>query len=138
MRPPEEIKRGLVMQWLAKADEDFGVAEHFVFENSPYLNAIGFHAQQAAEKYLKAFLVHSQIEFPKSHDIDRLLNLVATVDKNLSEPLRDAVVLTDYAVEVRYPVDLPEITPLEAREALSLAKRVREAVKHRLAPPPVP
>ena len=75
MRPPEEVRREHVKQWLVRADEDFGLAKQLVLENSPYIHAICFHAQQAAEKYLKAFLVHSNVEFPKTHDIDKLLNL---------------------------------------------------------------
>lgn len=59
----------LVRQWLAKADEDMAVAERLFKEEMPFLNAITFHAQQAAEKYLKAYLVHRQIEFPKTHSI---------------------------------------------------------------------
>jgi len=41
---------------------------------------VGFHAQQAAEKFIKAFLVRHQIEFPKTHDIGLLRQLVARVE----------------------------------------------------------
>lgn len=132
MRPPEEIRRELVEQWLARANEDFELAEHLVSEDSPYLNSICFHAQQAAEKYLKAFLVHNQAEFPKTHDLVKILDLIATVDKPLAESLRDVKSLSNYGVDIRYPGDLPEISNDDARQAFRLAEKAREAIKSTL------
>jgi HEPN domain-containing protein len=128
MQPPEEVKRELVRQWLAKAEQDFGLAEHLVAESSPYLLAVGFHAQQAAEKFVKAFLVHHQCAFPKTHDIDQLLDRAATVDWVFAESLRAAVTLNPYAVDERYPGDYPDVTESDATEALALARLVRDAV----------
>lgn len=128
MQPPEEVKCELVRQWVAKAEQDFGLAEHLVAERSPYLLAVGFHAQQAAEKYVKAFLVHHQCAFPKTHDIDELLDRAATIDKAFAESLRTAAALNPYAVDERYPGDYPDITANEATEALSLARLVRDAI----------
>jgi len=135
MRPPEEVKIELVRQWLAKAEEDFGVAKHLIHEDSPYLATVGFHAQQAAEKYLKAFLVWRQIEFPKTHDLDKLLDLVAVVENAFAASLRDVSGLTDYGVDIRYPGDRREISRSEARMAVELAKKVREAVLGSLPAP---
>jgi len=56
MRPPEQVKRELIQQWLTKAEEDFSVVEYLLSEDTAYLSAIGFHAQQAAEKFLKSLL----------------------------------------------------------------------------------
>lgn len=128
MRPPKEIRREQMDQWLGRANEDFGLAEHLVSENSPYLNAICFHAQQAAEKYLKAFLVHNQVEFPKTHDLVKILDLIATVDKPLAESLRDVKGLSNYGVDIRYPGDLPEISNDDARQAFKLAEKARDAI----------
>ena len=128
MRPPDEVKLELVRQWLAKAEEDFGVARHLIHENSPYLATVGFHAQQAAEKYLKAFLVWRQVEFPKTHDLDKLLDLVAVEENALAASLPDVSVLTDYGVDIRYPGDQREISRQEARIAVEVAKKVREAI----------
>ena len=65
MRPPEEVRRELVRQWLGKAEGDFAVAEHPLAEGTGFLAAAGFHWQQAAEKFLKALLVRHQVDFPK-------------------------------------------------------------------------
>jgi HEPN domain-containing protein len=128
MQPPEEVKRQFVRQWLVKAEEDFGLSEHLVAEGSSYLLAVGFHAQQAAEKYLKAFLVHHQCAFPKTHDIGELLDRTATVDQALAESLRTAVALNPYAVDERYPGDYPDMTENDGVEALVLARLVRDAI----------
>ncbi len=132
MRPPEQIKRELVRQWLAKAEKDFGLASHLVEESSPYLEAIGFHSQQAAEKFLKAYLVSQQVEFPKTHDLDELLDLIFSRDNNLAESLRDAGRLTDYSVEIRYPGYTTEISFEEAGQAVELAAKVRQAIMRSL------
>jgi HEPN domain-containing protein len=129
MKPPDEVKRDFVRQWLAKAEEDYAVAEHLLIQNTPYLGAIGFHAQQAAEKFFKAFLVRHQVEFPKTHDLDKILDLVATVDESLAESLRAAVALNPYGVDIRYPADFPEMTREDAGNAVKLAGEVRKAIK---------
>ena len=93
-----------------------------------FLSTVCFHSQQAAEKYLKAVLTHHQVEFPKTHDIGQLLDLIAPVDGKLSESLRDTIVLTDYSVGVRYPGDLPKMTISDAQRAIQLAEKVRRLV----------
>ena len=85
MTPPDRTKQTMVRGWLEKADEDLAVAEYLISSDRPYFGAVGFHTQQAAEKYLKAFLVHHQIEFPKTHDLDKLLDLVAKVAEPMAQ-----------------------------------------------------
>jgi len=128
MKPPDEIRRNLVGQWLKKAEEDFGVAELLLFEKAPYLSAAGFHLQQAAEKYLKALLVRHQVEFPKTHDLGKLLDLLATVEAPLAEALGKITNLDPYCVEARYPGDLPAVAREEAEAALALTREVRDKV----------
>ncbi len=77
---------------------------------------------------LKSFLVYHQVEFPKTHDIDELLDLLAIVDKHLAGSLRDAISLSAYSVEIRYPADIPEMTTEDAKKALQLVSNVREAI----------
>ena len=85
-------------------------------------------------KYLKALLVRRQIEFPKTHDIAKLLGRVATVDASIAERLRDANALTPFGVEARYPSDAPEVLPGGEAEAISMAGVVRNAVMTSLEP----
>jgi HEPN domain-containing protein len=133
MKSPDEVLRDLVRQWLAKADEDFGVAELLLTEETPYLATAGFHLQQAAEKYLKALLVRHQVEFPKTHDLGRLLDLLSSAEPSLAESLEKVMVLDPYGVQLRYPGDLPAVSREEAEEALELGRETRKQVTAILA-----
>ena len=128
MKPPEQVKRELTQQWLAKAKQDFEVAQHLVSQGADYFSAVGFHSQQAAEKYLKALLTHHQIEFPKTHNLGELLDLLVPVQPPTAGSLRDITALNPYGVEIRYPDDMLEVTSEEAGEAVKLAGRARDAV----------
>jgi len=137
MRVPEDVKYEVLAQWLRSADADLALAEHLISQVARFPNAIAFHSQQAAEKYLKAFLTWHQVLFPKTHDLGQLLDLAATVDDNLATSLRDVIVLTLYGVDLRYPGDRPDATPDEARQAVELAQMVRKAVSGVLPSGPV-
>jgi HEPN domain-containing protein len=133
MRPPEEeVIRKIVGEWINKADQDIASAEALLLQDPPLLYPSCFHSQQAAEKYLKAYLTRRQVEFPKTHSIREILNLVKTVDEELATELMPATALTPYGVEVRYPSDIPEPSQRETEDAILLAKKVRDAVMDRL------
>lgn len=89
---------------MAKAEGDFTTAGREIGAvESPNYDAACFHAQQCAEKYLKARLVEAGIEFSKPHDLGALLDLLVPVEM-IWESLRfELDSLTDRAVEVRYP-----------------------------------
>jgi HEPN domain-containing protein len=128
MRPPEDVKLDLVRQWLFKAEEDLGVAKVLFSSKTSFFATIGFHCQQAVEKFLKAFLTWHQIEFPKTHDLVMLVNLAAAVDSLLGTALADVVALNPYGVDVRYPGDFLEITLAETEEAIQLAEKARTTI----------
>jgi HEPN domain-containing protein len=127
MKPPEEVRRELVSRWLHKADEDLAVSQQLTALGQ-FPSSAAFHAQQAAEKYLKALLVRRQVEFPKTHDLARLRDLIATFDAELARQLTEVCLLSEYGVEHRYPGDAPELTPSEAAEAVELARQARDRI----------
>jgi HEPN domain-containing protein len=133
MKLPEEQARGrLVRQWLHKAEIAPQAAEALLSRDPPLLYPSCFLCQQAAEKYLKALLTWHQAEFPKTHLMGALLDILATVNASLAESLAGATALNPYGVEVRYSGDRPEPTADEAAAALDLARKVRDAVRHAL------
>ena len=133
MKPPEEeIVRKIVGDWVHKADQDIRAAEALLLQDPPLLYPSCFHSQQTAEKYLKAYLTHRQVEFPKTHSIREIIDLVRTVDEELADTLQPAAALTPYGVEVRYPGDVPEPSRKDTEEALGLAREVAEALASRL------
>ena len=97
-------------------------------EQTSLLNPSCFHSQQAAEKYMKAFLTWRQVEFPKTHILGELLDLINQADQPLAASMSAATALNPYGVEVRYPGDIPEPTRAEADAALCLARLVRDAI----------
>lgn len=89
MRPPEEIKKELTLQWLKKAEEDLNAAKVLHASELSFSFAVGFHAQQAAEKCPKALLTWKQIEFSKTHDLEKLLDLILPFDPALAEEFQE-------------------------------------------------
>jgi HEPN domain-containing protein len=134
MKPLEQVKRELTRGWLDKAEVDLKTCRHLLTGGRDYAEAIAFHAEQAAEKYLKGLLVWRQVEFTKTHDIGRLLELVSTFDESLAARLSRARHLTPYGVEYRYPGDYPEVSLAEAEDCLDIATLVRGEVLRQLAP----
>jgi len=127
-----EIRR-LVGDWIAKADLDFDAVIRLVAEER-FRDIVAFHAQQSAEKYLKALLSRHQVEFPKAHAIRRLLILLDPVEPGLAKKLDDANWLSPFGAEIRYPGDRPQTVPGDEVRAQQLAQKVREAVMTLLGP----
>ena len=132
MKQPDEVVRQLARDWLAKAATDLLVCEQLLGQGAVFSEAVAFHAQQAAEKSLKALLVARQVEFPKTHDIERLLELVALGDGPLAEALADAAELTPYGVEYRYPGEYAPVSADAANTCVSLARQVHVEIARRL------
>lgn len=134
MKPPDDVRWDLVRQWLGRAFEDLSVARLLIESKAPWHAAAAFHSQQAAEKFLKALLVHNQIEFPKTHNIGELITLTGKIDPGLPAELSAARDLTPYGVDFRYPGDLPDVAQTEAADALSHADMVQQVVARFLPP----
>mgnify|MGYP001588636698 CR=1 FL=1 len=82
----------IIHEWLAKADEDFEFARTNFEEGKPFFAQICFHFQQAAEKYLKSFIIAHELEFLKIHDLPLLPKICLSTDLSL-EQLRDGDVV---------------------------------------------
>ncbi len=134
MRQPEQVRWDFVQQWLAKARQDVRAAEVILEADVADYENVGFHAQQAAEKLIKAVLVRHQVEFPKTHNIALLRQLVAAIDRGLADRLAAADALTPFGVEFRYPGDMPPVSREQGAEALRLAREARDAVMAHLKP----
>ena len=65
MKPPEDVTRKVLAEWLRKADTDLAVADQLLSQEVLFPIAVSFHAQQSAEKYLKAFLTGHQVASQK-------------------------------------------------------------------------
>lgn len=121
----------LSKEWIQKAEEDYQAALLLSRKKKPLLlNAVCFHSQQSAEKYLKAFLALKAVPFPKTHDLIILKNL-ATKHTSDFELLTDLVVsLNPYSVEFRYPGE--QATRKDAKIALAAIKEIRSFMRGKL------
>ena len=118
--------------WLVKAESDFLNIENNLRASRVPWDTVCFHAQQAAEKLLKALLVYRGKEPTRTHDLVALLARCVEFDKGLDILEEDCRRLTAYAVGSRYPDDLFEPTKEDALAMLEAAKRIREQVLKRL------
>jgi HEPN domain-containing protein len=94
--------------------------------------SVCFHCQQAVEKYLKAYLVFLSITFAKTHEIGELITKCESKDKEISVFKEEADKLTDYAIEIRYPDDWYEPTFNEAKEAFTIARKIKEFIQNKI------
>ena len=125
----DERAAATIRGWVEKAENDLKNATLALRAGDECpADTVAFHAQQCAEKYLKALLAHRGIDFPKTHDLGVLITLLgpgAEIDLTAAEQRR----LTLYATLTRYPGDYEPVTLAEAKRAVAAARRVRTQIR---------
>jgi HEPN domain-containing protein len=129
--PDRERVLTVVGDWAVKADNNLKTAVHTLKLGAECpTDTVCFHAQQCVEKYLKALLVFKGIDFPKTHDLERLIALLpARVRPRLTPEEQGR--LTEYATGARYP-GWEEIPLAEARRAVAVVRRARMEIRSAL------
>jgi len=123
----------IVKEWLEKADEDFRFAEANLREGSEFYAQICFHFQQAAEKYLKAFIIGKGLAFEKVHDLVHLLKTCSSFEPTFGELKEDGILLNAAYIETRYPVHWPtNYSKKTAQEAHTAAINIARMVHNHL------
>lgn len=124
----------LLQAWLDKADSDYRTMrrEHKVTDE-PSLESVCYHAQQCCEKLLKAFLLANNIEFPKTHDLRRLIMLAIPIRPEWQTLIEPTSLLTRFAGNIRYPGESP--LREESDEAVAICERVRTIILRELKDP---
>jgi HEPN domain-containing protein len=121
-------KTEYIKNWLFRANEDIAVIKSLVAAGVEYYtSSICFHAQQASEKFLKAYLAYHDVDFPRTHDLDFLLLECQKIDKTAFQI--DFKSLTDFGVSIRYPDDFYIPDEKEALEYSDTAISVKEIVE---------
>jgi HEPN domain-containing protein len=114
--------------WLRKADHDLlNIENNLAAKDIPW-DTVCFHAQQVAEKVLKAFLAHQGHDLLRTHDLVALLAQCVDIDSTLSDLESDCRTLTSYGVAARYPDDLFEPGETDGRELVAGAHRIRSRI----------
>lgn len=130
MPEPEHVSK-VVGEWVVKAENDWLLAAHLAALQEDYaIEGMGFHAQQSAEKYLKALLVLHSIPVPKSHDLLALSRLIPA-DAKPDTTVEELQFLTTFAVDTRYPGPGPT-QHREAVSAVAIARKIRAHVRTQL------
>lgn len=118
--------------WLVKASQDLRACVRLLDTEPPLVGLALFHAQQVAEKALKAFLSWHDVPFRKTHDLSELCQRCIEIDGTLEDLCREGARLTVFAWVFRYPGESEEPSLEEARAELALARAIFEAVLARL------
>lgn len=100
MPTPEELE--VADLFLSKAASDLSAARALASDSDQQDDVVGFHAQQAVEKSLKAVLAGRGFEIPRTHDLDLLTRLVASGPNKFPGELGEAKELTPWGVATRY------------------------------------
>ena len=114
-------------RWLRYAEEDLITAETLLEQLHLPPRQSCWYAQQSAEKVLKAALIFLEIDFPRTHDLNVLRNLVPD-SWQLKTEHSDLASLTGWAAEARYPSDMPEATNADASKAVEQARTIWTSV----------
>lgn len=113
--------------WVRQARTDLRTAELALATPDLDPDPACYHAQQAAEKALKAVLVFLQIDYPFTHDLDDIRRRLPD-DWRVKEEYRDLQALSNWVFKARYPGDWPPPTAEDAQQATTWARSIYEAV----------
>jgi len=121
----------LTLEWIEKAEGDFVTAgRELRARNAPNFDASCFHAQQMAEKYLKAVLQENNQPIPRTHNLIDLLAQCLTIEASFNFIRSDLIQLDRFAVRFRYPGEKAERQ--EAKTAYRSAQVARQFIRTRL------
>lgn len=122
--PPEGQRADAPLRWLENARADLALAGVALPPGGLYEH-LCFHAHQAAEKSLKAVLLQMGVEFPFTHNLQALFDLLPS-DLRTPSTIFEAVDLNPYAVAARYPGETEAVTKSDYRDAMRLADAVTQ------------
>jgi HEPN domain-containing protein/predicted nucleotidyltransferase len=133
-RVREDYSYESINAWLERIDQDLRTVEMALerSESAPW-GAAGFHAQQAAEKYLKILFIQRGTRPPRTHQVDELIEALRQMSYELPLFESESKLLNRYAVTIRYPEQAPLPSELEGREVIAAAWRIIESARGLMA-----
>jgi HEPN domain-containing protein/predicted nucleotidyltransferase len=119
--------------WLARAHEDLRVIDNILAAGEQAgWTGVCFHGQQLAEKYLKVLFIRRRMRPPRTHDLAILVRELRDLEYDLPEFAAECNLLKPYAIDVRYPEDVPIPDEATGRMALVATRAIVDAVKERM------
>ena len=122
----------LIDGWIEKADEDLEYAKISLKEGLEFYPQICFLLHQAVEKYLKAYIIASELDFQKTHDLGRLVKICGQKDHEFDQFFDKITDLNTYYIETRYPDFEIIVNKSQAEIALNLVEQIAAFVKQKL------
>jgi len=123
----KKLKNLLILanEWFSKAKDDELSAMDILKDREGAASTVCFLSQQMAEKYFKGYLVFKNQEFPKIHDLNKLVNLCKKLDDNFEKVKSAAQFLSKFYISTRYPGDYPEYNFKDAKKAFEKAVKIK-------------
>jgi HEPN domain-containing protein len=118
--------------WFRRARANLFRAKSIIDAPEIFYEDYCFDAQQSAEKALKSLCIAHNINFPKTHSIDYLIELLEKKSILIPDDIKQARILTDYAVDTRYPDNFDLIDEAEYQKAIEIAENVLKWVEKKL------
>ena len=126
------VKIKIAKEWFDKGQKDIEDAE-FLLKNNRAKENISFHVQQAAEKYLKGFLIYNGWKLEKVHDLIKLLEEAIKFDKQFNKFIKPMRKITNFYFESRYPVGYKiRYTKQELRKSIQQTKDLIALINKKL------
>ena len=119
-------------RWIEKADHDLGTAIITHKYIPKYKDTIAFHCQQAVEKYLKSYIFKLGLPIKRTHDLVFLLEQIAKHDKIEQEWFEKVFELQDFAIEIRYPDQVIELSDKDIDTAIEISTQFRKMILEKL------
>ena len=121
-----------VKNWFNRADDDLALIETILKNDNFPANPVCFHAQQAAEKYLKGFLAYNDLHVRKIHDLEVLVMDCIKIDKSFDALQDNAKFLNQFYVESRYPDDYVQFSPGDAKKAYEASIKIKNFILEKI------
>ncbi|MCI0565673.1 HEPN domain-containing protein [bacterium] len=132
MDEPKPQKDLLAEEWVAKGNDDELNALSILKHQDGTPTGVVFLCHQMAEKFLKAYIVHTQKKYPKSHNLGELVEMCANASSSFGTLGDAAAFLDPLYIPSRYPGDYPEFMWDVAERAYKTAALVKEFVLDKL------
>ena len=115
-------------QWFFLSKQNLDVAKNSAITMHPMpVESICNNCQQSAEKDLKGFLFHNNVDFPKIHDLSELVAMCIEIDSEFIKFTKQCRYLNNFGVLPKYPNEL-QLTEEDANIAIRFAEEIKEYV----------
>ena len=121
-------KEDFIKEWIYEANNDLGLAEFVIENDGKYYDLVCFHCQQAAEKFLKAYIIYLNLYYKKIHNLKYLLNVIKKKREIPAKFFAKAEMLSAYAIDSRYPDHWHDPSLKETKKCIKAAKDFKKFI----------